>query len=105
MELSDKKLNTCQKGIWQKIFSLAVYGVCIVAVTYAIAFLIKNDILKALTAIQKQTYNSKIMTFRTAKKVTVYAPECMDWTLDGEREPGHEQVTVENLHLAIKLRK
>ena len=54
MELSDKKLNTFQKGIWQKIFSLAVYGVCIVAVTYAIAFLIKNDILKALTAIQKQ---------------------------------------------------
>ena len=54
MELSDKKLNTFQKGIWQKIFSLAVYGVCIVAGTYAIAFLIKNDILKALTAIQKQ---------------------------------------------------
>ena len=54
MELSDKKLNTFQKGIWQKIFSLAVYGVCIVAVTYAIAFLIKNDILNALTAIQKQ---------------------------------------------------
>ena len=54
MELSDKKLNTFQKGIWQKIFSLAVYGVCIVAVTYAIAFLIKNDILKALTTIQKQ---------------------------------------------------
>ena len=53
MELSDKKLNTFQKGIWQKIFSLAVYGVCIVAGTYAIAFLIKNDILKALTAIQK----------------------------------------------------
>ena len=53
MELSDKKLNTFQKGIWQKIFSLAVYGICIVAGTYAIAFLIKNDILKALTAIQK----------------------------------------------------
>ncbi len=63
MKLSDKKLNTSQKGIWQKIFSLAVYGVCIVAGTYAIAFLIKNDILKALTAIQKQAGLSDI-TFR-----------------------------------------
>ncbi|WP_458400673.1 hypothetical protein [Mailhella sp.] len=53
MELSDKKLNTFQKGIWQKIFSLATYGVCIIATAYAVAFLIKNDILKALTAIQK----------------------------------------------------
>ena len=54
MELSDKKLNTFQKGIWQKIFSLATYGVCIISTAYAVAFLIKNDILKSLTAIQKQ---------------------------------------------------
>ena len=63
MELSDKKLNTFQKGIWQKFFSLTVYGVCIVAGTYAIAFLIKNDILKALTATQKSAGLSDL-TFR-----------------------------------------
>ena len=54
MELSDKKLNTFQKGIWQKIFSLAVYGVCIVAVTYAIDRLIQYDINNALASLQKK---------------------------------------------------
>jgi len=54
MELSDKKLNTFQKGIWQKIFSLAVYGVCIVAVTYAIDRLIQHDINNALASLQKK---------------------------------------------------
>ena len=34
MELSDKKLNTFQKGIWQKIFSLATYGFCIIVTAY-----------------------------------------------------------------------
>ena len=63
MELSDKKLNAFQKGILQKYFSLATYGVCIIATAYAVAFLIKNDILKALTAIQKQAGLSDI-TFR-----------------------------------------
>ena len=54
MELSDKKLNTFQKGIWQKIFSLAVYGVCLVAVTYAIDRLIQRDINNALASLQKK---------------------------------------------------
>ena len=63
MALSDKKLNAFQKGILQKYFSLATYGVCIIATAYAVAFLIKNDILKALTAIQKQAGLSDI-TFR-----------------------------------------
>ncbi len=54
MELSDKKLNTFQKGIWQKIFSLAVYGVCSVAVTYAIDRLIQHDINNALASLQKK---------------------------------------------------
>ena len=63
MELSDKKLNAFQKGILQKYFSLATYGVCIIATAYAVAFLMKNDILKALTAIQKQAGLSDI-TFR-----------------------------------------
>ena len=63
------------------------------------------ELSECITAIQKQTYNCKMATFRTAKKVTVYAEPTMDWTLDGEREPGHEQVEVENLHHAIRLKK
>ncbi len=63
MELSDKKLNAFQKGILQKYFSLATYGVCIIATAYAVAFLIKNDITKILSAIQKQAGLSDL-TFR-----------------------------------------
>ena len=54
MELSDKKLNAFQKGLWQKYFSLAGYGVCIVAVTYAIDRLIQRDINNALASLQKK---------------------------------------------------
>lgn len=63
------------------------------------------ELSECITAIQKQSYNCKMMTFRTAKKVTVHAADTMDWTLDGEREPGHQQVEVENLHHAIWLKK
>lgn len=63
------------------------------------------ELSDCINAIQKQSYNCKMMTFRTAKKVTVHAQMDMDWTLDGEREPGHERVEVENVHLAITLKK
>jgi len=63
------------------------------------------ELSECINAIQKQNYNCKMMTFRTAKKVTVHAQSGMDWTLDGEREPGHAQVEVENVHLAIALKK
>ena len=63
------------------------------------------ELSDCINAIQKQNYNCKMMTFRTAKKVTVHAQMGMDWTLDGEREPGHEQIEVENIHLAITLKK
>ena len=64
-----------------------------------------TEIAECIQAVQRQTYNCKMMTFRSAKKVTVYANENMAWTLDGEREPGHESVTVENLHHAFRLIK
>ena len=63
------------------------------------------EIAECIQAVQKQTYNCKMMTFRSAKKVTVYADKNMAWTLDGEKEPGHETVTVENLHHAFRLVK
>ena len=63
------------------------------------------EIAECIQAVQKQTYNCKMMTFRSAKKVTVYANKNMAWTLDGEKEPGHETVTVENLHHAFRLVK
>ena len=63
------------------------------------------EVAECIQALQKQKYNCKMITFRSAKKVTVRAKETMAWTLDGEKEPGHAEVDVQNLHHAIRLVK
>jgi len=63
------------------------------------------EIAECIQAVQKQQYNCKMITFRSAKQVKVYADPQMCWTLDGEKEPGHREALVENLHLAIRLVK
>lgn len=62
-----------------------------------------EEIAECIRAVQSQVYNCAMITFRSAKKVTVYANPDMPWTLDGEREQGHETIEVENLHHAIRL--
>ena len=64
-----------------------------------------SEIAECIQAVQKQKYNCKMITFRSTKKVIVRTKKDMAWTLDGEREPGHEQVEVQNLHHAIRLVK
>ena len=59
-----------------------------------------SECAKALT---EQKYNCKVITFCSASRITVTAPSEMNWTLDGEMEPGHETVLVENLHHSIRL--
>ena len=44
-----------------------------------------------------------LMTFLSARKLTVYTDGKMPWTLDGEREEGREVVEVRNLQHAIPL--
>ena len=61
------------------------------------------EISECIQALQNQQYNCAIMTFRSARKVRIYASPDMPWTLDGEKEDGHEMVDVENLHHAIQL--
>ena len=63
------------------------------------------EIAECIQAVQSQKYNCAMITFRSAKKVRVFADADMPWTLDGEREAGHNQVDVENVHLAIRLMK
>ena len=58
---------------------------------------------ECLWAVQKQHYNCQAITFRSAHNITIDASPDMDWTLDGEREPGHETVEVKNMHLAFGL--
>ena len=64
-----------------------------------------GEIAECIAAVQKQQYNCRMITFRNASHVTVTTQEGINWTLDGEMEPYHEKVEVQNLHLAIQLVK
>ena len=58
---------------------------------------------ECIHAIRTQHYNCEMMTFRTVSKLRVIADANMPWTLDGEREDGHSQVEITNLHEAIRI--
>ena len=63
-----------------------------------------TEISESLLTLPSQDYdNCAMMTFTSASRVKIYADPNMLWTLDGEREEGHEMVEVENLHRAFKL--
>ena len=64
-----------------------------------------TEIAECIQAVQNQTYNCGMITFQSAKQVRVYASADMPWTLDGEREEGHEMVDVQNLHHAVRVMK
>ena len=49
------------------------------------------EIAECIQAVQKQKYNCKMITFRSASRIRITAPPNMPWTLDGEREDGHDQ--------------
>ncbi len=64
-----------------------------------------SEIAECIQAVQKQKYNCKMITFRSASSVKITAPADMPWTLDGEREDGHETAEAVNLHHAIEIVK
>ena len=62
------------------------------------------EISECIRAVQSLNYNNCAMiSFRSAERIRVFADPEMPWTLDGEREEGHEQILVENVHNAIRL--
>jgi len=63
------------------------------------------EIHECVLAVQRQKYNCKMMTFCSARKIKIYADPQMPWTLDGEKEEGHSEIEIENLHHAFKLMK
>lgn len=64
-----------------------------------------NEITECILAVQNQTYNCGMITFRNAKSVTITTDPSMDWTLDGEWAHGDQQIQVENLHHALRIVK
>ena len=61
------------------------------------------ELSECVIALTEQKYNCKVIAFCTASRITVTAAPDMNWTLDGEMEPGSDTVQVENLHHAIRL--
>ena len=64
-----------------------------------------TEITECIQAVQDQTFNCSMITFRSTSSVRVFADPEMPWTLDGERGGSHQEVFVENQHLAIRVMK
>ena len=64
-----------------------------------------TEIGECLQALQTQKYNCAMITFLSTDQLTVYANPDMPWTLDGERESGHDRVEIRNLHQVLQLMK
>lgn len=62
-----------------------------------------EEIAECIQAVQSQKYDCEMLTFRSARHIRIRASADMPWSLDGEREDGHEQIEIENLHHAIRL--
>ncbi len=62
-----------------------------------------SELSECIRALRTQKYNCRMITFLPTSRVTITAREDLDWTLDGEREPGHATVTAENLRHAIRI--
>lgn len=64
------------------------------------------EVPECIAAVQSQQYNScEMITFRSGSEINITADPEMTWTLDGEREDGHREITVTNNHLAYRLVK
>lgn len=61
------------------------------------------ELADCLLAIQRQTYDCAMITFLSTESVKVTAPGDMDWTIDGEREPGRTDIQVDCLHHALQV--
>ncbi len=58
-----------------------------------------NEIVISLGS---KKYNTKMITFTSAKNIIIETDENINWTLDGEYAYGEEIIKVENLNKAIK---
>ena len=61
------------------------------------------ELTDCIAALQKKTYNCRMLTFISTESVRITAPEDMDWTLDGEMQPGTGEIRVECLRQAVNI--
>lgn len=63
------------------------------------------ELSKCIPALTKQTYDSPMITFCSARQIQVTASEEIPWSLDGEKEAAGRHVNIQNLHKIIRLVK
>ena len=62
------------------------------------------ELADCIAAVQSQQYNNcEMITFRSGGQIKITADPERPWTLDGEREDGHREITINNTHLAYRL--
>ena len=61
------------------------------------------ELNECIAAITSQNYDNKMITFRNASRVEIFADPEMQWTLDGEHQSGCDKITVKNIHDALKI--
>ena len=64
-----------------------------------------TELTECITAVQNQTYNCSMITFRPANSIKITCDPYLAWTLDGEKADGNKEIQVENLHHAMHLVK
>lgn len=64
-----------------------------------------GEISECVQAVRKQQYNCRMLTFCSTASLKIYTSPDMPWTLDGEREDGHSEIEVKNLHRIFRLMK
>ena len=58
-----------------------------------------------LTGLSASDFSDPIFTFFKAKEIKITTDGSFDWTLDGEFEPGTEEITISNINNGYILRK
>ena len=58
-----------------------------------------------INGITFQDYSSKMFEFMQVEEATFKLPKSVDWTLDGEKGIGAQEITIKNLHNALTLIK
>lgn len=62
-----------------------------------------QEVHECIVALQNQTYNCNMITFRSAASLQIFSSPNMTWSLDGERADGAEHIVIENLHRRMTL--
>ena len=62
-----------------------------------------GQLIAAAVALQSQKYDHELLCFFKAAHLRISTPGDMDWTLDGEFQPGAEHIEIRNLHDAVRL--